>query len=176
MELLQYQANTLVEPRHSRVLSSYVTPGWLGVLDVVGQLHLFPLIINRIPIRYPTHAGFAIAELLAEAAVLRVRVSASVRIVESDVQEKRPNTKNKKRRELIVNCRSDDSIIKLFARICHARTNSLAAVGREKLANEELDAGDVTADLEDGFVLLCVGEIERICIARTDVFLADYTC
>lgn len=59
-------------------------------LNKIRQFHLLPLVIDGMPVRNMPHALLAGSEPLAERAKLRIRVATPVWVVETHVQEERP--------------------------------------------------------------------------------------
>ena len=57
---------------------------------MIRQFYLLPLVVDRVPVGDVAHSRVAVTELLAERAVLRMGVTAAVRVVESHVEEERP--------------------------------------------------------------------------------------
>lgn len=123
----------------------------------ITDLHLFWCVILWFPVRYSTHPHFTIPKLLTECPILRLWVSTSVGVVESNIKKKRPL--------LVV------VYFVLFAFVL----SFLLFMGLEKLADQEFDAGDVPPHLEDRAVLLCVSKIKRVHGSWTDMLLPDNT-
>ena len=89
----------MVEPADGRVLSGDVCPRLGRVLYEVRHRDVAGRVATRPPVGDRPHARRAVAETLAETAELGVRVRAAVRVVEADVEEKRPAEKREQKRE-----------------------------------------------------------------------------
>lgn len=131
----------------------------VGLLYIcMTDLHLFWCVILWFPVRYSTHPRFTVPKLLTECPILRLRVSTSVGVVESNIKKKRP-------------------LLVLFYFVPFAFVlHFLLFMALKKLADQEFDAGDVPPHLEHRAVLLCVSKIKRVHRSWTDMLLPDNTC
>lgn len=110
------------------------------------HLNLVWRVILRLPVWNSSHSTLSIPKLFTKPSILRLGMATAVRIMERHIEEERPF---------------------LFRRI------SLLLVALEELPNKELNLGDVPTHLQHGIGLFCVGEIEWVYRARTNVFFPD---
>ena len=84
---------TLIKPADCGILGGNVSSGRGSFLYKVGYNHLVRGVYLRVPVGYNAHPWLTVAKLLTEVSILGVRVSTSVRVVETNVEEERSETK-----------------------------------------------------------------------------------
>ena len=84
---------TLIKSADCGILGSNVSSGRGSFLYKVGYNHFVWGVYLRVPVGYNAHPWLTVAKLLTEVSILGVRVPTSVRVVETNVEEERSETK-----------------------------------------------------------------------------------
>ena len=85
---LHDKAKPLVQSRQSGVLIGNVLSDSIGVRYIIGHHYLAGFVVSRVPVWYPPHSRLSVSKPLAKVSELGMGVTAPMRIVRGDVQEK----------------------------------------------------------------------------------------
>ena len=92
----KFSLPTLIHSRYGCVLSGNVTSSCFCILNEIWNFHLFPLIINWIPVSNRSHSRISIAKFFTEISVNRIWVTTAMGIVKRDVEEERSENQKRK--------------------------------------------------------------------------------